>query len=120
MTLIRIFVMLSFALAASACSQCTTTDCGGGRSATWCLKQGKDCAQCKNHKLTDESGKTLYACEDSFSNGKLTSCDEFIKRDIADYCAKGAVCVGLTGACSADSQCCSGSCGSVTKQCVAP
>lgn len=103
------------ALLLSGCSQCTVTDCGGGRSAMWCTKQGKNCPECRNHKLTNERGETLYGCED----GSTTStCDDFIKRDITDYCASGRVCIGLNGACTADAECCTGVCGSVTRRCI--
>lgn len=102
----------------SACSQCTVTECGGGRSAMWCTKQGKNCSECRNHKLTSEKGTTLYGCEDGYENGRIVACDQFIQRDITDYCATGTVCIGLNGACTADAQCCTGVCGSVTRRCI--
>ncbi|MBL8917505.1 MAG: hypothetical protein JNJ54_01480 [Myxococcaceae bacterium] len=112
------FAVLSLLAASwflSACSQCTVTDCGGGRSAMWCTKQGKNCPECRNHKLTNEKGETLYGCEDASTT---STCDNFIKRDITDSCATGRVCTGLNGRCTADAQCCTGVCGPVTMQCI--
>lgn len=119
MTFLRVAVVLSAFFAffsLSACSQCVTTECGDGRSATWCTKQGKACEACRNHKLTSETGQTLYGCEDASTT---STCDNIIKRDITDYCATGKVCTGLGGTCSVNSDCCSGICGSVSKQCIA-
>lgn len=114
------FMMLGLVASSvlSACSECTSTECGGGRGAIWCIKQGRACADCKNHKLTNEKGEKLDGCEDGYENGKIVSCDNIIKRDIADYCASGKVCTGLDGACSSDSDCCSGVCGAVSKRCI--
>jgi hypothetical protein len=104
----------------SSCSQCTSTDCGNGRSTTYCTKQGKYCDDCLNHKVTDERGNTLYGCEDAYENGRIVSCRQFMLDTTTQYCASGKVCTGLYGTCSVNSDCCTGVCGSVTKQCITP
>lgn len=113
-------VVASTLLGLTACQQCVTTDCGSGRSATYCTKQGRACAECRNHKLVDENDKTLFGCEDGYERGQIVDCTPFAQRGIRDYCAEGKVCIGLNGACKSNSDCCTGFCGDASKRCFVP